>query len=699
MNVKRAILWRVYLAFFAVCCFGILIIVYAFNLQFVEGDKWRQMSEDLTTDFQTIEAVRGNIYAVDGSLLATSVPIYELRMDFRAGGLTDDFFKDNIDSLAYLFSVTFKDKSKSEYKREFTQARKQGKRYHLLKRRLGFKQVKEMREWPILRRGQHKGGLIIIEKDQRQRPFQILAYRTIGYSIDGVAPVGLEGAYDGILSGVSGKRLMQKVAGGVWIPVNDDNEIEPENGKDIYTTIDINLQDVAEDALYEALVTHDALNGCAVLMEVETGHIKAVANLTRRSEGVYGEEYNYAVGESAEPGSTIKLASLIALLEAGVALEDSVQVDFGVTTFFDRTMKDSEPGRYLKLTLQQAFERSSNVGISKLVYKYFKDQPQKFVDRFISLGLNEPLNLQITGEGKPQIKQPGSNDWYGTTLPWMAIGYETRSTPLQILTLYNAIANEGRMVKPSFVTEIRQTGRLVERFEPIVLHDKLLDKDILKKVKIALEGVVERGSAKNYLKTPNYSVAGKTGTAQMARGGKYNKSFYKSSFVGYFPADQPKYTCIVAINGASKGVYYGAAVAGPVFKEIADKVYASSLQMHQSIDESVEVPQIETPENMAGHMGELRYVMNELGIANELEGEEAEWGQTRRLDKSMIVKQRPILNSLVPNVVGMTLKDALFILENAGLKVQALGSGKIKRQSMPPGTKIYRGSTIVIELQ
>ena len=280
MNVKRAILWRVYIAFVAVCLFGVLVVWYAIKIQFVEGDRWREMAEDLTMDFQTIEAVRGNIYSDDGSLLATSVPIYDLRMDFKAGGLSNEIFTEKVDSLAYLFSITFKDKSKSEYLREFVKARKEGKRYFLLKRRLGFKEVKMMRDWPILRRGQHKGGLIIIEKDQRQRPFQLLAYRTIGYSVDGVAPVGLEGAYDGVLGGVSGKRLMQKVAGGVWIPVNDENEIEPENGKDIYTTIDINLQDVAEDALYETLVRHNALNGCAVLIEVETGHIKAIANLT-----------------------------------------------------------------------------------------------------------------------------------------------------------------------------------------------------------------------------------------------------------------------------------------------------------------------------------------------------------------------------------------------------------------------------------
>lgn len=698
MNVKRAILWRVYLAFFAVCLFGILIVVYAFKIQFVEGAAWRKMAEELTTDFQTIEAVRGNIYSDDGSLLATSVPIYELRMDMKAGGLTNQDFNEGIDSLAWYFATTFKDKSKSQYLLEFKKARKDGRRYFLLKRRLGFKQVKEMRTWPLLRKGQHKGGLIVIEKDQRQRPFQILAYRTIGYKVEGVAPVGLEGAYDEILGGVSGKRLMQKVAGGVWIPVNDENEIEPKNGKDIYTTIDINLQDVAEDALYEALVNNDALNGTAVLMEVETGHIKAIANLSRKSEGVYEEEYNFAVGESAEPGSTIKLASLIALLEEGVALSDTVEIEGGITTFFDRKMKDSEPGNYNVLSLQQSFEKSSNVGISKLVYKHFKQNPQKFVDYFASMGLDQPLDLQITGAGKPRIKQPGQNDWYGTTLPWMSIGYETQITPLKILCLYNAIANNGRMMKPIFVTEIRQTGKLVDQFDPVVIKEQVCSKGTLEKVRIAMEGVVQQGTAQN-LKNPNYTVAGKTGTAQMASGGRYNKSFYKSSFVGYFPADQPKYTCIVSINGASKGVYYGSAVAGPVFREIADKVYASSLHMHKDIQYTNEAPEVETPGNMAGNMTELRHIMNELGIANQLEGEETEWGQTNRFEKNMQVSGRKVIPNLVPNVQGMSLKDALYLLENAGLNVQATGNGRVRAQSIPPGARIYKGSTILIQLK
>lgn len=698
MNIKRVILWRVYLAFFALVIFAVAILYRAFHIGVIEGEKWRTLSEELTTDYQTIEAVRGNIYADDGSLLATSVPIYELRLDFKASGLTDEVFERDIDSLAYYFATTFKDKPASQYLREFKQARKKGSRYYLLKRRLGYRQVKEMRTWPILRLGRLKGGLIVIEKDQRQRPFKLLAYRTIGYSIDGVAPVGLEGAYDGVLSGVSGKRLMQKVAGGVWIPVNADNEIEPENGKDIYTTIDINLQDVATDALYDALVEHDALDGCAVLMEVETGHIKAIANLTRKSEGVYEETFNYAVGQSAEPGSTIKVASLIALLEEGVSLDDSVNVDFGVTYFFDRKMSDSEPGMLEKVTLREAFEKSSNVGISQLVYNRFKNEPARFVDYFLNLGLGDPLDIQIRGEGIPLIKQPGTKGWSGTTLPWMSIGYETQVTPLQILTLYNAIANDGVMVKPSFVTEVRQTGRLIESYKPIVLKEKLCSKNTLKLVRQSLEGVVLNGTAKNLL-NENYTVAGKTGTAQISKGGKYSKSFYKSSFVGYFPADNPKYSCIVSINGASKGVIYGGRVAGPVFKEIADKVYANSLQMHKNIKEVMDPPAIETPANVAGYVEEIHHVMNTLGISNKNLSEDSEWGQTRRFDNRMEIDKRAQIKNLVPDVVGMSLKDALYLLENAGLVVVATGNGKVRKQSMPPGTRVYKGSTVVIELR
>ena len=700
MNVRRDILWRVYLAFFLTAVFGVMIGVYAFRIQFIEGSKWRQLAKELGISYETIQATRGNIYAEDGSLLATSVPVYDIRMDMKASGLTPTVFTQGIDSLAFLLSKTFGDASKAQYLRDLKRARADGKRYFLVKRKVSYNQMKVMKNWPIFRLGKYKGGCIIIEQERRQKPFKLLAERTIGYSRDGIAPVGLEGAYNDILSGVSGKRLMQKVSNGDFIPVNYDNEIEPENGKDIYTTIDINIQDVAEDALMEALVKNNAESGTAILMEVKTGHIKAIANLTRRGEGRYEEVYNYGVGESAEPGSTFKLASLIALLESGVAeLEDSVDIEHGVTTFYNSTMKDSEHSPYQKLTLQQSFEKSSNVGISKLVFQHFAKEPEKFVEQITKLGIDKPLGLQIFGEGKPRIKNPDDKDWSGTTLPWMSIGYESVVTPLQILALYNAVANNGKMVKPVFVREVRNVGKLVERYETQVLNKNICSKSTLKKVKQAMEGVVLRGTATN-LKNDNYTVAGKTGTAQMADAKHGYRKYYKSSFAGYFPANDPQYTCIVSINGASNGVYYGSLVAGPVFKEIADKVYASKLELHVDIEQREMITDNTLPTPKVAQKNDLQKVLNALGISSheELEVDENQWVSAHRDEESLKMKERKMISGLVPDVTGMGLKDALFLMENSGMKVRFTGNGKVRKQSLTPGQKAVKGGIVYLEL-
>lgn len=703
MNVRRDILWRVYLAFFLTCVFGVMIVVYAFRIQTIEGEKWRTLASELSTSYQTIDATRGNIYSDDGSLLATSVPVYDIRMDMQAEGLKDGVFNNGVDSLAYLLSKTFPEYSKVQFLRRLKQARIDKKRYFLVKRNVNFNQVKAMKHWPLFRLGKYKGGFVIIEKERRQQPFQLLAKRTIGYSRDGIAPVGLEGAYDEVLSGVSGKRLMQKVSGGQWIPVNYDNEIEPENGKDIYTTLDINIQDVAEEALLQALINHNAENGCAILMEVKTGRIKAIANLTRKGDGetaTYTEAYNYAVGESAEPGSTFKLASLIALLESGVvSLEDSIDIESGRTKFFDRTMKDSEGSAAGKLTLQQSFEKSSNVGISKLVYEHFAKKPEEFVKLIKSLGIDKPLGLQIFGEGKPRIKSPEDRDWSGTTLPWMSIGYETTITPLQMLALYNAVANNGTMVKPVFAREVRHVGKLIEKYETQVLKKSICSKETLKKVRQAMEGVVLRGTARN-LRNSNYSVAGKTGTAQIADAKNGYRKYYKSSFAGYFPANNPQYTCIVSINGASNGVYYGSLVAGPVFKEIADKVYASKLDLHLDIEERKLQATHTLPSPKVAQKDELKKVLNKIDVSSQTVGEldENQWVYTVDKETSLKIQERKVISGLVPNVVGMGLKDAMFLIENTGMKVRFTGSGKVRKQSISPGKKVVRGNTIFLEL-
>lgn len=703
MNVRRDILWRVYLAFFLTCVFGVMIVVYAFRIQTIEGEKWRTLANELSTSYQTIEATRGNIYSDDGSLLATSVPVYDIRMDMQASGLKGAIFNNSVDSLAYLLAKEFPQYTKIQFLRRLKQARIDRKRYFLVKRNVNFNQVKKMKDWPLFRLGKYKGGFIVIEKERRQQPFKILAKRTIGYSREGIAPVGLEGAYDEVLSGVSGKRLMQKVSGGQWIPVNYDNEIEPENGKDIYTTIDINIQDVAENALLEALIKHNAENGCAILMEVKTGRIKAIANLTRKGDGettIYSESYNYAVGESAEPGSTFKLTSLIALLESGAAdLGDSVDIESGKTMFFDRTMKDSEGSAAGKLTLQQSFEKSSNVGISKLVYEHFAKKPEEFVKLLKSLGIDKPLGLQIFGEGKPRIKNPSDRDWSGTTLPWMSIGYEVRVTPLQILALYNAVANNGVMVKPVFAREVRHVGKLIDKFETQVLNKSICSKSTLKKVRQTMEGVVLRGTARN-LRNKNYTVAGKTGTAQIADAKNGYRRYYKSSFAGYFPANNPEYTCIVSINGASNGVYYGSLVAGPVFKEIADKVYASKLDLHLDINERKLKTKNTLPSPKVAQKEELKTVLNKINISSKTTGEldENQWVYTVGKGSSLKIQERKVISGLVPNVVGMGLKDALFLIENSGMKARFMGSGKVRKQSISPGKKVIRGTTIIIEL-
>lgn len=699
MDVKRDILKRVYLMYGFFLLFGIAILVQVFRIQIVQGQDWIAMAESQTLAYKNIDALRGNIFADDGSLLATSLPTYEIRMDLKAEALTDEVFNKGIDSLSLALSDLFKDKSAREYKLELERARKAGERYHLIKRRVTYLELKKLREFPIFRKGRYKGGFLYIQKNERARPFKILAARTIGYDREGQKPVGLEGAYDKVLRGTSGKRLMQKIAGGVWMPVNDENEVEPEDGADLYTSIDINIQDVAEHALMKQLIKHNSDHGCVVLMEVETGLVKAIANLSRNSDGSYSENYNYAIGESTEPGSTFKLVSLLAAMEDGyIDLDDSVDTQDGQVQYYDRVMKDSHEGGYGKISVQRVFEVSSNVGTSKLIQKFYGKNPQQFIDRIYKFNIHKPLNLEISGEGVPRIKKPKDKDWYGTTLPWMSIGYESRLTPLQILTFYNAIANNGKMVKPIFVKEIRKHGRLVKKMPVQVISESICSKETVNKAKKMLEGVVENGTASN-LKNATYKIAGKTGTAQIANdkyGYKYeSKISYQASFCGYFPADNPKYSCIVVVNAPSNNVYYGNLVAGPIFKEIADKVYATNLKIHPPL--TVEKQLAIIPISKNGSKEDLHKVLNKLNV--KVHGRAHEnWVKTTAKENVIEIQNLTITSGLIPNVVGMSLKDAVYLLENKGLLVKVIGKGLIKNQSIPPGQPIQKGNVITLEL-
>ncbi|MEO6884374.1 MAG: penicillin-binding protein [Bacteroidia bacterium] len=690
------------------CLFGFVIIFKVVEIQFVHGAEWKAKSQSLTMANRDIEAVRGNIFAADGSLLATSLPYYEVGMDVNTDYLTDDIFNRNVDSLAVALTDLFKDRSKNEYYQLLVNARQKGDRYLLLRRNVSYDELQEMKKFPLFRLGRNKGGMVYLQTDKRERPFRMLAARTIGYERDGVKPVGLEGAYNTELAGTSGQRLMQKIAGGVWMPVNDDNEVEPQDGCDLVSTIDVNIQDVAEHALFQQLITHKADHGCVVLMEVKTGKIKAIANLTRLDSSNYDESYNYAIGSETEPGSTFKLASLITAIQDGyVNPTDSVNLENGSHQYFDRTMRDAEHNEHGYVTVQKAFEMSSNVGISKVIYQHYAKQPQKFVDGLCRLGLDKPLNLSIPGVGIPYI--PNTKDkagWSGTTLPWMSIGYGVTITPLQTLTLYNAVANNGVMVNPQFVSEIRRQGKVVKTFHTQVINPAICSMNTIGKVKRMLEGVVLYGTAKN-LRGGSYTVAGKTGTAQIAKGAGGYKSgsqiAYQATFVGYFPADNPKYSCIVIVSAPSNDVYYGALVAGPIFKEIADKVYATNLEIHNAIN-NVEPPfALRAPEINSGYQPDIDQVLSDLKIHSSSENTHADWVYGKISDSSE-VKLYPAKSGngstkeMVPNVIGMQAEDAVFLLENAGLHVKIIGNGTIMKQSIDAGTKITKGTQIILEL-
>ncbi len=658
------------------------------NIQIARGDHWRQMADSLTTTYVTIESTRGNIYSGNGKLMATSLPIYEIRLDLNARGLTDQIFYNKLDSLSLRLSQYFGDRTPYQYKRLLKRKRKAGSRYFLLKRNINHNELKAIKKFPIFRRGRYKGGFIAKQESTRIKPFGNLASRTLGYKVKNVNGVGLEGAFNQYLSGESGKRLMQKVRGGEWIPINDKNELEPDDGKDIVSTIDVKIQDVTENALLETLREHKAAHGCAAVMEVESGQVKAIANLERNKDGTYTENYNYAIGESLEPGSTFKIASAIALLENGyVTPEDTIDTKKGKHKFYGNLMEDAKPGGYGKITFERALEISSNVAFSKAVFQNYKDNPERYINELKELKLHKPLNLPITGEGDPVIKKPSDENWSGTTLPWMSIGYEVRMTPLQLLTLYNGIANDGKMVKPLFAKEVRHVGQTVKTFDNKVIKEHMCSKETVNQVTGMLKGVVEDGTGAN-LQTDAYQIAGKTGTAKIASGtgGYAGDHNYQASFVGFFPAENPKYSCIVTVNKPAEGLYYGARVAGPVFREITDKIYANNLQMHPSFTETIDKDQSRVPSAAKAQASELKTVFNSLDLPYKTDKELIDWVDPRVNQNTLQMNNQELSKNKVPDVRGMVMSDALYLLENRGLKVKVKGTGKVVSQSVLPGT-------------
>ncbi len=701
------------------CVFAIFILYKMFIIQFKEGEHWKAKAEELTTDLKTIDAVRGNIFDEHGNLLATSLPYYEIAVDINAPSIDKNLFESKIDSLGFCLANLFKDKSANTYTKILRKARNKGERYLVLKRNVSYKDLKKLKTFPIFKKGK-RGGLVTLQTNKRERPFKMLAARSIGYvqyQKKDTLKVGLEGAYDSILKGISGQRLMQKIAGDVWRPINDENEVEPKDGSDLYTTIDINIQDVAENALLKTLIKNNASHGCAILMEVKTGKIKAIANLTRDgkdSTGSYSENLNYAIGYATEPGSTFKLASYLAVIDDyDLSLNEKIHVGNGEVTYYTKTIKDSHAPETAILTLQRAFEVSSNCAAAKTIMKYYSKNPQKYVDKINSFHLNKKLGLSILGEAAPLIKNPNNkNDWSGITLPQMSYGYETLITPLQILTLYNAIANNGKMIRPRFENEIKRNGVTVKTFSTEVISEQIVKPATVIKAKKMLEGVVENGSGKG-LNITAFKVGGKTGTAQIANVGVkkvagktlyggVGERKYQASFVGYFPADNPLYTCIVVINSPSNGIYYGGLVAGPVFKEIAEKVYSTSLDFIQPINNKKNILTY-APSSIKSNKVELEAIYKNFNLpTTKIYSESLTSSQIKTVKAYETIEgsniESQLKKGIVPNLNGLTAKDALFLLENSGFNVTLFGMGSVKKQSLEVGKKFNKGDKITLIL-
>nr|WP_285900918.1 penicillin-binding protein [Arenibacter sp. TNZ] len=632
----------------------------------VEGDKYRKLAMDRTEKMFTIAPKRGNLYSDDGSLLATSVSRYTIRFDAVTVGKKD--FEENVkalsDSLAKLFG-----KTTSHYQQVLRKAKVNKNRYALVARNLDYSDYVAVRQFPLFNKGPYKGGLIIEQKIVREHPLGKIAERSVGYERvdeDGYyTRVGLEGAFGQYLRGVEGKRLKQKIAKGQWKPIGWDNIVEPQDGYDVVSTIDINIQDIAHHALLGQLEKYNAEHGCVIVMETKTGEVKAISNLGRTTDGKYYERLNYAIGESHEPGSTFKLMSMVVALEDKV-IDTSTVIDTEKGTYkvYNRTVRDSKHGGYGKITAAKAFVVSSNTAFAKIINNNYKDNPEKFVNRLMNMNLHRELGLPVKGEGIPVIRYPGDKGWSGVSLAWMSHGYEVSLTPLQTLTFYNAIANDGEMLKPRLIKEVKEWDKTILKFEKEIINPSICSKETAHKVQQLLKDVVEKKYGTGHgLYSPNFSMAGKTGTTQKNYVSKDPEVMkYISTFAGYFPADDPKYSCIVVIHEPDKTVgYYGADVSGPVFKSVAQKIYASS------------------------------------PLVDEVDVHDAE---TKGLDEDFqkyFAASNKNYNE-VPNVEGMSGMDAVSILENLGIEVEVKGNGKVKKQSIAKGTDLKKVNKIVLVL-
>lgn len=703
IDPKNDVLWRVYLLYAVMLVFSVAVIIKVLVIQIRDGEELLERANKRELKIRDEKAHRGNVFSNNGSILATSVPRYNIYFDPLS--VKQELFDSEIANLSDSLSRMLKVKSKSQYISSFKKARSERKRYVRIATKVSMGEYKRMSKFPIFKEGKNKGGFIAERNYVRELPYGELAARTIGYVRENEnIMVGLEGAYNEYLKGVDGRQLVRLINNNFWMPMQSSENMEPINGDDIYTSINIEIQDVAENALKKCLIENDALQGCVVLMDVKSGFIEAMASLSYNEKtSEYEEMYNFALSHNVEPGSTFKAITMLTLLENNPNMSVDDKIYLGTTdykTFYNRTIHDSHRVTDEKgyTTIRNAFEQSSNIAFATLVEEEFKNNQAKFIEHIYKTKINEPLNLDIKGEGKPYIKNPSDKTWSKLSMPWMSFGYESTLAPIHILTFYNAIANDGVMVKPQFVKEIRHGNEVKHVFDTIVINESIASLRTIETLQELLRGVVVNGTAKNLSKLP-FSVAGKTGTARISQGASgYNRKNYTASFVGYFPAEEPKYSCIVIISNPRGGKYYGSSVSGPVFKEVAEKVYATSLGVkdeegvYDTDCQSFAIP------SMVYFNDFLDYCnIENISFVDNVENDK--WVKVDVGEEEISVNPIVMDENCVPELKGMNATDAIYLLESMGWKVTFTGYGKVKSQSVKAGTELEKGRIINLELK
>ena len=693
MKTSKDIRFRVYITFLAMCLFGMMIMYKGLVIQFKEGNELRAQADSMHTKIEVIQPERGNIFSEDGSLLSSSIPEFDLHVDFTA--IKKDTFNKYIESLSVNIAAILKDKNAVDYKEILSNEFKNKNKYFLLKKKASYAQYLELKKVEPFKKGMNKGGFISEAKTKRINPFGLLANRIVGLWRKNAQNVGIEREFNNDLSGMQGQRVVRKIAGGTWMPI-DGSEIDPENGRDVITTLDVNIQDVAENALKNQLEKEEATFGTCIVMEVKTGKIKAMANLGRQNDGSYYEDFNYAL-KRIEPGSTFKLVSLISLMrDKLIKTSDMVNCQGGKTQIGPYTISDSHAGLGV-LTIKDAFAHSSNVAFAKLIHQNYKDKIGSYWSNLHALGLDQKTGLGMSGETKPSyIKDSVTKGRFA--LAFMGMGYQVMITPLHTCMVYNAIANHGKLMKPYLVNSVQEYGKDVVKYEPVVMNAEVLDSVSIESLKETMNEVVESGTG-GALKNKYYTICGKTGTAQVAdKGLKYSDRVYHGSFVGFFPKEDPQYTiCVVLRTKKGSSNYYGGQIALPVFKEVANRLFAINMHNVNSIAQQQKVNEVLAVKSIKG--SEYDVLAQKLKILKKAVNT-PNWIQHIQTDSMGNFTYSNFVNykNAVPDVNGMGLKDAIYLLEKTGLKVVPVGKGKVVTQSILPGSKFNKGQKITIQL-